>query len=97
MHLDFPRLAQILESLVKKSWGRKSQLAQQYHELSRRMEEMTVAERQNIRDQVMACSISAIGGQIVLDPAISIPRTSSAAVDTYKKKIDNQYFIKVTL
>jgi hypothetical protein len=86
MHLDFPRLAQILESLVKKSWGPKSQLAKQYHELSRRMEEMTVAERQNIRDQVMACSISAIGGQIVLDPAISIPRTSSAAVDTYQKK-----------
>jgi hypothetical protein len=77
-HLQFEQLACILELLAKKSKKLKTR-AGNLAELSQKIAVLTGPERQNIKDQVLAFTVPAIGGLFVLDPAISSSKMPSAS------------------
>ena len=76
-NFQFIELAGILEQLVKKSKRLKG--FPEHCKLFQKVSELTMSERQNIKEQVLSLNIPASGGCFILDPASSIVKTSSAS------------------
>jgi serine/threonine protein kinase len=78
INMRFERLAVILEAFAKKR--KFSNKLSDHKELAQWTTELSKSEREIIKNQVLQLRIAAAGGVYVLDPAISITKTSLAPV-----------------